>query len=115
VRLFRGVTGRLLARSVEIHGGVRNFPNCLPQRRGVALCVSGPNRWRTTTVMAPKIEGPGIGPPAGNPFASDPVQTLRDAARESQQLKQAIEQAQAGERTPVLRDPADRRRVPRKI
>jgi hypothetical protein len=69
--------------------------------------------------MAPKTEGPGVDPPAGNPGVSDPVQTdpvqtLRDAARESQQLKQAIEQAQAGERTPVLRDPADRRRVPRK-
>jgi hypothetical protein len=94
--------------------------------------------------MALETEVPGVDPPAGNPGASDPVrrgpaqsnpvqtnlvqtdpvqtdpvqtdpvQTLRDAARESQQLKQAIEQAQAGERTPVLRDPADRRRIPRK-
>ena len=68
-------------------------------------------------MMAAKTEGPGVDPPSGracDPVQADPVQTLRDAARESQQLRQAIEEAQAGERTPVLRDPADRRRVPRK-
>ena len=62
--------------------------------------------------MAPKTDG--SVEPAGAPGASDPVQALRDAARESQALKQAIEQAQADERTPVLRDPADRRRLARK-
>jgi hypothetical protein len=66
-------------------------------------------------MMAAKTEGPGVAPPPpGDPVQADPVQTLRDAARESQQLRRAIEEAQAEERTPVLRDPADRRRVPRK-
>ena len=61
--------------------------------------------------MAPKSSVPGVDPSAWNPGARDPVQALRDAALESQQLKEAIEQAQAGERTPVLRDPANRRRA----
>ena len=61
--------------------------------------------------MAPKSSVPGVDPSARNPDARDPVQALRDAARESQQLKEAIEQAQAEERTPVLRDPANRRRA----
>ena len=65
-------------------------------------------------IMASQNDGPGIDGPAPNPRASDPVQALRDAARDSQALKQAIEQAQADERTPVLRDPV-RRRPAKKI
>jgi hypothetical protein len=63
----------------------------------------------------PKTDGHRVDPPARNPGVSDPVQALRDAARESKVLRQAIEQAQAGERTPVLRDPARRRRVSKKL
>jgi hypothetical protein len=60
--------------------------------------------------MAAQNDGTGVGPTAPKSRATDPVQALRDAARESQRLKQAIEQAQAEERAPVLRDPGRRRR-----
>ena len=64
--------------------------------------------------MSPKTDGPRVDRPTGNPRASDPVQVLRDAARESQALSRAIEQAQAGERMPVFRAPHVRRRPSKK-